>query len=70
MIGEEGATRVVFVSLAGIRDVAFVASAIAEALTSGFRSRRSFGLDGIIGVQTKFASLWKMWRPEVTATRV
>ena len=31
-IGEEGATRVVFVSLATIRDPAFVASAIAEAL--------------------------------------
>ena len=31
-IGEEGATRVVFVSLAAIRDSAFVASAIAQAL--------------------------------------
>jgi predicted ATPase/DNA-binding XRE family transcriptional regulator len=32
VIGEEGATRVVFVPLAAIRDAAFVASAIAEAL--------------------------------------
>jgi predicted ATPase/DNA-binding XRE family transcriptional regulator len=32
VIAEEGGTRVVFVSLAAIRDVAFVASAIAEAL--------------------------------------
>jgi transcriptional regulator with XRE-family HTH domain len=32
VIGEEGATRVVFVPLAAIRDVAFVASTIAEAL--------------------------------------
>jgi transcriptional regulator with XRE-family HTH domain len=32
VIGEEGATRVVFVRLAAIRDVAFVASTIAEAL--------------------------------------
>ena len=41
-IADEGATRVVFVPLAAIRDPAFVESAIAEALRTGGRHRARF----------------------------